>query len=274
MAIITHRTPLPTTIPPDSAGIILIDGRMADNDWLQGPGEVTPDRWQSGTQQKKKRIEAVLIPNRDLRLAFDVDNLHSAEGVRLDLTVTLALRIEEPVRFLVDVVRDRQELSEAELAGLLAETIRTSLQALFKRFTLAELDGRADLKNWLGTAIEHGLSVDADLLGRSGLAVLGVDAYDLRCSVWDELQQQKESLFLRAALAEADAQGRKLLDTQVLAVLRQHIPVKEDLVAHKERMAELGEREAVADDRTAASATTSRRRLWIGWRPCARLSHP
>ncbi|MCP4212988.1 MAG: PQQ-binding-like beta-propeller repeat protein [Halieaceae bacterium] len=249
---LTHRIPLPTTIPPGGTAVILVDGSIATKDPVQGPGEITPDPWQSKTLQKKKRIEAILFPNQDIRLTFDVDDLHSKEGARLDLTANLALRVQDPVRLVVDVVRDRQELSEDDLAGLLAGTIRTSLQALFKRFSLAELDKKSDLRDWLGTAIKHGLSDDADLLGRSGLAVLGVDAYDLHCTVMDEVRQQKETLYLQASLAESEARGRHLLDEQVLAVFQDHVPLKQDLVEHKEKMADLGEREAAAEQRIQA----------------------
>ena len=92
-----------------------------------------------------------------------------------------------------------------------------------------------------------------------------MNAFDLRCLVWDEAQQARETYYLRATLAQAEAAGHKLLDQQVLAVLRQHLPVKEDLVEHKERLAELSEREAVADQRLEAVRKTRRTQLqaWI-----------
>jgi outer membrane protein assembly factor BamB len=264
-------------VPVGGVAVVLVDGAVAANG-VQGPGRITPEPWQSGRLQKKKRIQAVVFPARDLRLTFDVDNLRSKEGVRLDLTTSLTLRIENPAQFLVDVVRGQETLNETELANLLAGAIRTSLQALFARLTLAELDAKADLRDWLGTALRQGLQGDVELLERSGLAVLGVDAYDLRCVVLDAVQKRQETLYLRAALEATDARGRKLLDEQMADILGQHIPIKKDLVEHKEQMAELTEREIAAERRISQAQRQKQKRLkdWVNaWqRPLSSTMRP
>ena len=255
------RTPLPCDVPPGGLAVVLVDGRMADQNPVQGPGLLAPNRW----QEDDKQVEAVLFPTTTLPLHFDVPDLRSAEDVRLDLSVTLALRLENPVRFLTDVVRDAAQFTEAELIARLRDTLRTSLAPVVRQRTLAELDADPDLRSWLGTVIEHGLRDESDLAGRSGLSVTGVDAFDLRCRVWDEEQQVKETYYLRTALAQAEAVGQKLLDQQVLAVLREHLPTKEELVERKERLADLTEREVVADVRLTVARQTRHAELqaWI-----------
>lgn len=122
-----------------------------------------------------------LLPHPSPRLRSDLLGLRSAEDVRLDLSLILALRIADPACFLADVVRDATQFGQVELIALLQDTLRASLAPALCRRTPAELDADLNLRGWLATAIEHGLRVETDLTSRSGLEVLGVDAYDLRC---------------------------------------------------------------------------------------------
>jgi outer membrane protein assembly factor BamB len=258
-------------VPAGGAAVVLVDGRIAAQDAVQGPGRLTPDRW------KGQRVEAVVFPATALRLQFDVPGLRSAEGVRLDLTVTLALRIEDLARFLTDVLRDASQFTEAELITLLRDTVRAGLAPAIRRRSLTDLDADLGLRGWLGTTIEHGLRIESDLAGRSGLAVVGVDAYDVRCPVWREALQAQESHYLHATLlvpvrvAQADAAGLRLLDEGALAELQAHLPVKEELVERKEWLAALEERAAAADARLEAARAGRRAGLqkWI-----AALHHP
>ena len=199
------------------------------------------------------------------RLAFEIPELPTAEGVRLDLRANLSLQIENPVKFFTDVVKDAAQLGEDELVDLLREPVRTALTDGLRRRALADLDGDPNLRAWLGTVIEGYLTTEADLLGRSGLAVLGVDAFDLRCRVWDEQHQVQESFYLRATLAEAEAEGRRLLDQRLLSQLRASVPVKEELVEHQRRMAELMEQQAKVEDRLGATREQRQQRMqtWI-----------
>lgn len=174
------RTTLPCTVPPGGVAIVLADGRIAP-DGVQGPGELRPDPW----RKHGRRLEAILFPASSLRLDFDIPDLRSAEEVSLDLHIVLALRISDPVRFLTDVVRDAPRLSQDALGALLRDTLRSGLASALRQRRLAELDADRNLRGWLGAAIERSLRAEADLAGRSGLEVLGVDACDLRCQVLD-----------------------------------------------------------------------------------------
>lgn len=121
--------------------------------------------------------------------------------------------------------------------------MRTGLAPLVRRYRLAELDANLALRGWLGTAISHALVDEADLAVRSGLEVLGIDAFDMRCEVWDEIRQVHQTYFLRASLAQAEAADRVVVDKQVLAQVEAHLPIKERLVERKDRLATLEERE-------------------------------
>lgn len=259
--LVAQRVELPCTVPAGGAAVVLVDGRIADRDAVQGPGELMPDRW----KREGRRVEAMVFPATALQLRFDLAGLRSAEGVSLDLSVTLSLRIERPDRFLIDVVRDAAQFREDELIVKLRDTLRVSLRPAIRRLSLADLDADPKLRQWLGTTIEHGLMVESDLVGRSGLKLIGVDAFDLRCQVWDDVQQASEEYYLRAALARMDVIGRKLLDQHVLAVLQKHLPVKEALVKKKEELADLEEREALVEARLEKVRAARRSRLqeWI-----------
>jgi len=267
--LIAQRLDLPCTVPPGGVAVVLADGRVAP-DGVQGPGELDPGSW----RQHGRDLEAVLFPATGLRLHFDVPGLYTTDGVRLDLTVNLSLRIEEAVRFLADVVRDALPFSKDDLVALLRDPVRSALAQDLRQRSLADLEADPDLRGRLGTAIEGYLTTEADLLGRSGLAVVGVDAFDLRCQIWDEKRQVQEDYYLRATLAQTEVAGRKVLDQAILAELRAHLPVKEELVGRKEQMAGLEEREAEADVRleTARKKRRIRLRDWLalqGSRPSA-----
>lgn len=194
-------------------------------------------------------------------LPLPIADLRSAEEVRLDLDVSLALRIADPQRFDVQFAPLDGDLTKARLAELLAETARTGLAPLFRSLPLAELDANPKLRGWLGTAVEHALRDEADLAGRSGLELLGVDAYDLRCQVLDQVRNTHETLYLRASLAQADAVGDKRLLDEMAA----HVPVLEALLARKERLAELVEAENQVDQRLVTARRASQQKLhdWL-----------
>jgi outer membrane protein assembly factor BamB len=254
--LIASRASLPCTVPPGGVAVVLAAGRAVP-EGVQGPGALDPKDWRKYGQP----LEAVLFPATTLPLYFDVAGLPTREGVGLDLTVTLSLRLEEPVRFLTDVVRDASQFTGADLAGILCDAVRTGLAQGLRHRALADLEADPNLRGWLGTAIEHYLTAEADLLGRSGLAVVGVDAFDLRCQVWDREREVRETYYLRAALAQAEAEGRKLLDRELLAQLQEHLPVKKELVDFKEDFAELVEREAKADARLGEARKV--RQAWL-----------
>ncbi len=258
--LIAHRTLLPCTVPPGGCAVVLADGRVASEGCLP-PGEIRTKEW----ERHGRRLEAVVFPAATLRLRFEVPGLHSAEGASLGLTVSLVLRIENGARALTDLVRDAERLSRADLEVQLADAVRTGLAGALRGRTLMELDTDPRLRAWLSTVLEGYLRDEADLLGRSGLAVTGVEAFDVRCRVWDEQRQAAEECFLRASLAGTEAAGRRLLDHRVLEELRPHVPVKEELVTAKEQMAGLVEREAAADRRMdeARAACGDQVRRWI-----------
>lgn len=193
----------------------------------------------------------------DFTLPLAIADLRSAEDVRLDLDVALALRIADPARFDTQFAALDGNLTEARLAELLAQTARTELAPLFRTLPLAELDANPKLRGWLGTTVEHALRDEADLAGRSGLQVMGVDAYDLRCQVWDELRHAHETLYLRASLAQADAVGDKRLLDEMAA----HVPVLEALLARKERLSELMEAENQVDQSLEAARRARQKSL-------------
>lgn len=219
--LIALRTTLPCTVPLGGVAVVLADGRIVP-DGVQGPGELRPDPW----RKHGRRLEAILLLASSLRLDFDIPDLRSAEGVSLSLHVVLALRISDPVRFLADVVRGAPRLSQDALGALLRDTLRSGLAPILRQRRLAELDADPNLRGWLGAAIEHSLRAEADLAGRSGLEVLGVDACDLRCQVLDEVHQVREAYYLKASLAEAEMAGRQLMDERLLAQLSEPLPIR------------------------------------------------
>lgn len=179
----------------------------------------------------------------DFTLRLTVAGLRSAEDVSLDLDVILVLRIVDPDLFDTQFGPASNALTEQRLAELLAETARSELAPLFRRLSLEELDSNRELRGWLSSAIQRALRDEADLAGRSGLMVRGVDAYDLRCYVWDEVRRAKEAAYLRYSIATAEARQRRLLDQALLEELTQHLETKKAVLQRKEELTRLEEQE-------------------------------
>lgn len=161
------------------------------------------------------------------RLHLEIDGLYSREDVQLALSIHLAATITDPLRFYLDFVRTPADYSEEQLAAELSRLIATALRPPVAELTLAELNSDPNLRAWLETAIRTGLQ-EIDLAGRSGLQVEALEAYDLRCAVWDERQQAATARYLRHALAAAASDkaatmdDRPLVDERVLAAVRGH----------------------------------------------------
>ncbi|GAB4568805.1 MAG: hypothetical protein Kow0047_21860 [Anaerolineae bacterium] len=255
-AVIAQRVNLPCDVPLGGTAVVLVDGQVARHKPVQGAGRLSPEPW----REEGRRVEALLFPATRLRMRFDVLGLRSAEGVRLDLTVRLTLHIVDPVRFLMDVVREIHPFTQADLSAALGDLVRAGLAPEVQRLSLEELHNDPHLRAWLAGAIQQALE-DAELTARSGLRLEGLDAYDVRCQVWDDVQNARETFYLKASVAETEAAGRRLLDERVLAHLRQHLPIKEELIARKERLAELAEREQIADQRVERALSARRSEL-------------
>lgn len=151
------------------------------------------------------------------RLRLEIDGLYSREQVRLALSVHLALAITEPLRFYQDFVRTPADYDETQLGDALTALIATALRPAIAALRLEELNADSTLRAWLETAIRSGLR-EIDLEGRSGLRVETLEAFDLRCAIWDQQQAALATRYLRAALAETAA-DRPLVDADVLAAL-------------------------------------------------------
>ncbi len=263
MPEIARLTSLPTTVPVGGVAVVLVDGRVAENG-VQGPGLLKPDPWRKRFSRAK--IEAVLFPTRTLTLSMAISDLRSREDVRLDMDLTLKLTIENPVQFIADFMPDYQPITTEALAQNLAKALRPRLLPPFRERSLEELERDRDLGAWLTTIVTHALEHELELRQRSGLKLAGeVRAYDLRCLVWDERRRRNEAYYLKATLARVDLRGKRILDDAILAELRLHLPVKEDLVDLKERMAALEEKEAEIDGRRDQAQRQKRRRIsaWV-----------
>ena len=263
MPDIAHLTSLPTTVPVGGVAVVLVNGRVAENG-VQGPGLLKPDPWRK--RFSRAHIEAVLFPTRALTLSMAITDLRSREDVRLDMDLTLKLTIENPVQFISDFMPDYRPITTEALAQNLAVALRPRLLPPFRERSLEELERDRDLGAWLTTIITHALEHDLELRQRSGLKLAGeVRAYDLRCLVWDKRRKRNEAYYLQATLARADIQGKRILDEAMLAELRLHLPVKEDLVDLKARMAALEEKEAEIDGRLDQAQRQKRRRIsaWV-----------
>jgi len=251
---LAYRTSLPCPVPPGGVAVVLVDGRVAEEHSVQGEGLLKGDRW----QQRSTQVEAVLFPTTTWSLSLDVENLRTAEGVTVGLSVQIILRLKDPPRFVRHVVRDQERLEKQDLIAFLTPPVRAALAHALRSCTLDDLFAGPDLRGRLSMAIEAYLRDETDLLGRAGLTLEGVEAFNVYCEVQEQVDEARERWYLHATLAHVEAQGRRILDERLLQELRQHLPIKEALVAYMRRMAALDAEQQALERRLQQRAASSR----------------
>jgi outer membrane protein assembly factor BamB len=174
-SLIALRASLPYDVPPGGRAVALVDGRIAPKDPLQGPGRLTGISWRGAG----RRVEAVVLPSTTFSVRLDLQGLQTArETARVSLK--LALEVADPIRFVHQVVGGQPQIREEDIAQLLRDAVRSGLAHALRQRSLADLYGIRPLSGWLGTVVEACLRGEVDLLTRSGLTLLGVEAFDLQ----------------------------------------------------------------------------------------------
>lgn len=190
-------------------------------------------------------LDAVRIVTRPLPLYFSIPDLFTREPdpVSVAVTLTLAVQVVEPIRFLRVLMANRTSLVNQDLSAYLEGAVRLATTEWIEARSFDELKTYASVLPQYEAALEFGLE---KMLIRAGLEWVGLD--EVMTSQPDMVALRKR----KAAFTE-----RKRTDEQELAEVEYDVQHRERLRQVLSR-AELGEAESQLD--LAASLLEIKRR--------------
>lgn len=208
-----------------------------------------PGRW-----PRRQDEDGVVFPALTEPVLLELTGLRSAEAMEIGLSLRLTIEVSDRLRFIEQLLGERECYTAGDLAERLTPIVRNGLAPAIGALSIENLYQRCADSSWLGAAVEASLNGDVRMLERSGLRLVGVEAFDLHCQVFETQQRDRLRWYLQTDTIQIETHGRRQLDQEELNGLVDHLRVKEQLVTALERLAELHEREKRARDKAAKDA--------------------
>ena len=229
---------------------------LLDGDDVRYVGTLLPGTHSFSTLKANPKLPApsqpwaVVVEDGELALDFVVDDLHAADGHKVALHAQAAVRVAEPMLFLVNAMRERSPYRMSDLVAALADEIRESVKELVRRNSAVELH-----RGRLRTALEMELlSRWKAAFDRTGLAlnrfrVLSFDApglreaEEIRASTGDSVVVRAARREERSAIFESELEDLRLEGERFVRLKRQE--AENELTAARAELERLQKREDV-----------------------------
>ena len=156
--------------------------------------------------KKKKSISAVLVDAGDVALHFDMVDLRTQDNLFVDTGVDLVVRLEDPNRFFVNVMKDRDAYRIHDLRNALYSEIQNALQEGIRHYPFEDLNAHMTTKNELASRMETHLR---QTFTRSGLGFGQVRAIFVMNKALDELAKGKAEDEIRTREINTGAEGER-----------------------------------------------------------------
>jgi len=187
-----------------------------------------------------KSLTALLVKVVPTDLVFDFQGLFTKDPLSVGVSVTLQVEVEEPGKFLVNMLRGRERMSVQTLQAYLEPEIEAVANRWLRTHTIDELTDDFSLAAKFELALEEALRQS---FSQSGLRFLQVRALKVNLEVLDRINNKKSEYALLVSEDEADLQGRTPLyavrhelDLQELARQTASFEVEERKMALYQRM--------------------------------------
>lgn len=159
-----------------------------------------------------KRMTILLVKVTPTDLDFVFDGIFSKDPLRIGVSVKLQTEVQDPGKFLVNVLRGRERFSVEDLRQYIYPEVAGIVDGWVRTHTVQELADDLTLKAKLELAIDEALR---RTFIQSGLRFLQVRAVALNLEIIDKINGIKSDFALQVSEREAQAQGRKrLVDVQ------------------------------------------------------------
>jgi hypothetical protein len=155
-----------------------------------------------------KRITALLVQITPTDLDFPIKGLFSKDPLPVNMTVKLQVEVQEPAKFLINMLRGRERLTNNGLKEHLFPEIEAVASQWVRSHTVEELAEDFSLRPKFELALEEALRRS---FAQAGLRFLQVRALQMNLEVIDRVNNKKGEYALQIAEQDAELEGRKSL---------------------------------------------------------------
>lgn len=154
------------------------------------------------------QVSALLVSVTPTDLEFAAGGVFTKDPLRIGVKVRLQAQVEEPARFLINMMGGRERLTRFDLVGYLYPEVTQVLEAWVGQHTVQELAEDLSLRPQLELALEETLKTT---FRQSGLKFINVRATELNLEHLDRIKGIRSKYSLQISEAEAEQQGRESL---------------------------------------------------------------
>ncbi|MEO7495170.1 MAG: SPFH domain-containing protein [Massilia sp.] len=158
---------------------------------------------------RDQHAEILITRSGAMPLAFEFDDLHSAEHLRIAASLTVSVRIEQVPAFARHFMTIPGSVTDAHLVALLAPSVRQLAAEFVAARSMRDMAANPDLRAQLDERLQSALKLR---LAQYGLAVVQVDTLGLRHDKYDANRERLGTLWLVADQGHVDLAHAKQLD--------------------------------------------------------------
>lgn len=155
-----------------------------------------------------KRATALLVKVTPTDLSYRIDQLFSKDPLRVAVDLVLQVEVEEPGKFLVNMMGSRERFSVQALKDYLFFEIHSFTSMWVKQYSVDELSEDPSLREKYELALTEELKVT---LNQTGLKILQVRAINFILEIVDQLSGQKQDYIIQASKEKVKLEGEKTL---------------------------------------------------------------
>ena len=181
-------------LPPGTHNLDSLDKRILD--WIK-----------TGISSQ---VTVLLMDITPTEMEFQLDNVYTRDPIGVGLTVRLQAQVEEPGRFLVNMLGSRERFTREDLRLYLEPEVSEVVQRWISSHSVQELAEDLSLKEKLELALEEALKTT---FAQSGLRFLQVRTMNINMEHLDHIKGVKSKYALQVTEAQAEMEGKqRLLD--------------------------------------------------------------
>ncbi len=214
------------------------------NRGLIGPGNHTLDSLDERllnwiTLSRNKKVSVLLVDVNPTELEFNLGGIFTNDPIGIGLSVHVQTQVEEPARFLVQMLAVRERYLLEDLRMYLYPEVARTAESWVARHSVQELAEDLNLKDKLELALEEALK---PTLARLGLKFISLRTLDLNLEHLDKIKGVRSRYALQVSETEAELQGKQRLLDVMKQVNLQKLAEDTAKVVEDEQRAELYKR--------------------------------
>jgi|GEM_PF-6153850 len=189
------------------------DGRL-EKIVEEGCIRIDSDEKLKGLFKSRSHFSAVVVDAGNLIMSFTPSVLKTRDGLPVDVHLELVVKLEQPVPFYVNVMKDASEIPQHAIRSRLASSVRQALSEFFSDVDHPQLADKAQLRNVLSSVIETKMR---PALMEDGLALVQVRALTVEQKEKEAIQEIKVDGRLEAEKIRAETDAFKETGDEKLA---------------------------------------------------------